>query len=509
MLEGVYAETGPISIGSSVRIEGGYRDAGATWMTGGDDTRIEVSGTRDGLLAPQTEMFNLSGKPGSAVVAVAGGLDVTLVDVEVAAVGQGSLLSSSRCTAVIQVAGSSLVLERTTVRMARLAAEDACVAGVFAVNGIGLDPRLSIYDSDIPGFAPEGIVAVPQGLELAGVAMTSGETLVVEGSTIAALTAPGLTFDPGDLSAAGLAVGSADYIELRRSDLLAVDQPADLRVFGSGVLTGAELRANVTIAADDSVFRTPTGGTQNNALVINSTPGGVNVANLVHITAIAGTDWDLSDAPALPFEGAALRIAGSIDVLHVVNSIFSYAGGASSSPSVRWTGIDLSARDELPTEFAFQGNIVSTPKTQWHPNAEGSLVFCRPRTVDEFANAYTQEELQHDVAYTCGGQVPDTSRWNTGQNIALTEAPDPSRSDLHLPLPWCAAFGIDGYPDGYASEALPQLSPPPLGSSGVVIGSLPYVVEAAEDRPGRSRDRSNREPAGAWLPLIEIDPPLP
>jgi hypothetical protein len=105
--------------------------------------------------------------------------------------------------------------------------------------------------------------------------------------------------------------------------------------------------------------------------------------------------------------------------------------------------------------------------------------------------------------------VPSSSRWNTSDNIALTEAPDPDRSDLDQRLPWCTAFGIDGYPDGYPSEALPGLTPPPLRSSGVALGSLPYVVQAPRDRAGRDRDRSSREAAGAWLPMIEISLPTP
>jgi hypothetical protein len=509
MLEGVYDETGPLSISASIRIEGGYRDTGSAWAQDGDPTRIEVTGTQDGLLAPRTEVFNVSNKPSSAVVAVAGGLDVTLADVEISAVGSGSLLASGRCTAVIQVAGSNLTLERTKVRMERSASTGACVGGVFAVVGIGLDPRLSIYDSQIPGFGQDGIVAIPQGLELAGVAVSGGETLVVQRSRIAGLTAPALTFEPGDLSAAGLAVRATDYVRLRRSDFLAVDTPRDLRVFGDGALAGAEIEANVGVEADDSVFRTPSGGARNNALEVKSTAGGIGTADFTHITAVAGSDWDLSEAPTLPFEGAAFRIAGSIDVLHIVNSVFSFAAGGSNTPSFRWTGIDISSRIGLPTELAFEGNIVSTPGFGLYPNAEGALVFCVSGGLNEFEGAFDESGLQSEVAFTCGGQVPDTTRWHIGANIALTEAPNPARTDLAQPLPWCTAVGINAYPDGYLTKALPALPPPPLVSSGIALGDRPYHVQAPSDRSGRLRNRENREPAGAWLPLIEIDLPEP
>jgi hypothetical protein len=224
---------------------------------------------------------------------------------------------------------------------------------------------------------------------------------------------------------------------------------------------------------------------------------------LVHITAIAGTDWDLTDAPTLPFEGAALKIAGTIDVLHIVNSVFSFAAGASNSVSVRYTGIDLSERDDLPIEFASQGNIISTPGFDLYPNAEGSLVYCAPRSVSEFGNAFTQDDLQVGIGYTCGGEVPDSSRWNTGSNIALTEAPNPARGDLGAMLPWCTGATADGY----LIAALEELPPPPLASSGMTLADAPYGTNAPADRGGRIRDPGNREAAGAWLPVPQIDPP--
>lgn len=501
MLEGVYAETGPVSITSSVRIEGGYRDAGATWVQDGGPTRIEVTGLRDGLLAPKPPTFNLTGKSAMAAVVLEEGLDATLADVEIAAVDPGGRLATDRCTAVLYADASDLRLERATVRMEINALSGACAAGIFVVEALGVRPDLAIYDSEIPGFAPPGIVAIPQGLEAAGVVFSIGGTLIIEGSTIAGVTAPALTFDPGSVTAlAGLAVSLADYIQLRRSDFLAIDEPADARVVSGGRLTGAGLRAAINISVDDSVFRTPTGGTVNNALVLDTRSAGADVANLVHITAVAGSDWDLSDNTLLPYEGAALRIAGSFEVVHVVNSILSFAAGAADNEFVRYTGLDLSGRTELPVEFAFQGNIISTPKFQWRPNAEASLVFCKPRSEGEFGNAYAERDLQLGIGYTCGGQVPDSSRWNTGSNLALVEAPDPGRGDLYEPLPWCAAFGIDDNPDGYASKALPELNSPPLGSSGVSLSTLPYVVQAPRDRGGALRNRTTREAAGAWLP---------
>lgn len=499
MLEGVYEESGPLLIGSSIRIEGGYRLNAGAWEPGGSATRIEVTGTQTGLLAPQTQWFNVRGQGADAAVAVAGGLDVSVIDVEIAAVGADDILPRTRCTAVLQVAGSSLVLERATVRMERPSSTLACVGGVFAVSGIGRDPRVSVSDSTVTGYGPPNLSAVPDGMELGGLVVQSADTLVVERSVVAGLSAPSLSFLPGDLSAVGLATRSVDVIQLRRSDFLAVDEPRNLRVLGAGRLTGAELQANVSIAADDSVFRTPTGGTNNNALDVKSTSGSLGTVNLVHVTAVAGEDWDLSRPTEEPFAGAALRLAGSIDVLHVVNSVLSFAAGASDAPSVRYAGVDISDRDTLPGEFAFQGNIVSTPSYQWRPNAEGALVYCLPGT-NEFANAYTQTDLQGGIGYTCGGEVPNTSLWNTGSNLALTEAPDPGRSDLGPGLPWCAAFGIDGNEDGYPSAALPELPAPPLGASGVSLGSLPYVVQAPRDRGGAMRDPSRREAAGAWLP---------
>jgi hypothetical protein len=189
-----------------------------------------------------------------------------------------------------------------------------------------------------------------------------------------------------------------------------------------------------------------------------------------------------------------------MDVVHVVNSILSFASGVTDTASVRYTGLDLSDRDTLPTEFAFQGNIISTPETDWRPDAEGSLVYCFPGAT-EFGNAYTEQDLQLGIGFTCGGSVPDSSRWNTGNNVALTEAPDPSRGDLGSVLPWCAAFGVDDEPHGVAAKALPELgSSPPLSTSGVALDSLPYVVEAPRDRGGSTRNPSVREPAGAWLP---------
>ncbi len=499
ILEGVYEETGPLLMGSSIRIEGGYQLNGGAWETGGELTRIEVTGTQTGLLAPQTQWFNVRGQGADAAVAVAGGLDVSLIDVEIAAVGAEDILPRTRCTAVIQVAGSRLALERTTVRMERPSSTLACVGGVFAVPGIGLDPRVSVFDSIVEGYGPPALSAVPDGMELGGLVVQGADTLVVERSVTAGLNAPSLSFLPGDLSAVGLATRAVDVIQLRQSDFLAVGEPRNLRVLGAGLLAGAELEATVSIAADDSVFRTPTGGTTNNALDVKSSSGGLGTVNLVHITAVAGEDWDLSQPSEEPFAGAALRLAGSVDVLHVVNSILSFAGGASDASSVRYTGVDISDRDVLPSEFAFQGNIVSTPSFQWRPNAEGALVYCLPGT-NEFANAYTQSDLQGGIGYTCGGEVPDTSLWNTGSNLALTEAPDPSRGDLGPGLPWCAAFGIDGNEDGVPSAALPELPSPPLGASGVTLGSLPYVVQAPRDRGGTLRDPNRREAAGAWLP---------
>jgi len=497
MAAGVYQEEGPLSITHSVRIEGGFD--GAVWTAGAGSTRIEVPDVNTGLLAPQSERFNRRGQGAHAAVAIAGGQDVTIVDVEIAAVG--STLPRTHCTGVIQVAGSDLVLQRATVRLERPSSTDACVGGVFAVPGIGLNPRVSIFDSDIVGYGYEGLSAVPDAMELAGVAAQGAEDVIVEGSVIAALNAPSLSFLPGDLSAAGLATSTADVIQLRGSDFLAIDEPRSVWILGSGALTGAELEAGVSIDVDDSVFQTPTGGSVNNALDVKSSPGGVGTVNLVHVTAVAGRDWDLSRAAHEPFAGAALRLAGSMDVVHVVNSILSFASGVTNTASARYTGVDISDRDTLPIEFAFQGNIISTPATGWRPNAEGSLVYCLPRTTSEFGNAYTEQDLQVGIGYTCGGSVPDSTRWNTGNNLALTEAPDPTRDDLGSALPWCAAFGIDDNPHGYAAKALPELgSSPPISASGVTLGSLPYVVEAPRDRGGSARNPSAREPAGAWLP---------
>ncbi len=504
LLEGTYAEAEMLAIdlpvGSFLRIEGGYRDTGSSWVPDGGTTRVEINGIGDGLLAPTTVSFNPDAKPAAAAVTVGGGGDLTFAHVTIAGVGAGGLLPGSDCTAVVHVAGSSLRLEHAGVAMERLAARNACVGAVFAVEGMSLEPKLRVSDSDIRGFSPPGIVAVPSGLQLSGAAIDDGDTLIVQDSQISGLTAS-LTFAPSDISSVGLAVGRTNHVRVQRTTLAAT-APSDLHCFGTGTFNGAELEAGVGIVVDDSVFRTPSGGTRNNALEIRALPGGLPSVEIVHATAIAGTDWDLSEPVALPFEGAGLKIAGAINALHIVNSVFSFAAGGSNDAAFRWTGVDLSEREGLHEALVFLGNVVSTPDHGLYTNAAGSLIGCTPDGTREFRGAFDASGLQSEVAFTCGGDVPDTTRWHVGQNMALTEAPNPARGDLRQPLPWCAGANEAGY----LLSALPLLPLPPLRLSGTTLAHAPVGTNAPADRGGDARNPDTREAAGAWLLVPTVDP---
>ncbi len=492
VLEGAYTETAAIRITTDLDIIGGFaRGTDGSFIPGTGTTTVSLTGTASGGAAPRTRLFNFSGggRAGRSGVIVATGADAFIAGIEWTL---NVLPSADGCYSAMHVFGA-LTLDRTLAETFVTAnAITPCVAGLMANVG----STLRISNSELRGFSAGAFAILPRDFDAAGVASQSSSIDLSDTTLTGVFRDPaGLSMAPANLSGLTARVNS-----LRASRVtMQATNPVPWRS-NVGSLAGMEATVRNTCVIDNSVFRGGNGGNDSYAITVHSSIGSLQALTLAHVTAVVGTNWPLTSGTAPDgYEGAAIRVSGSINEFVMANSILSFAGGARTT-GVRYTALDISGLNRPFTHVTSRGNVFSVPLlfdagTPYLPEADGSLIYC---SSTEFGRVLDESGLNGTLEYQC----PDTGGgstvgWDIGNNRALLRRPQSSSTDS-LVFPHVIAFDDDGKP----AEPRSGLSAPVniVRAAGVRLSTLTRAVSAPRDRGGVARSTSAASGAGAWIP---------
>ena len=487
LLAGDYVETNPIRVGSDLDLIGGFsREPDGTYVPDGDGMSfVQLTGVAGTGVAPRTRLFNNpSNRPARSAVLIEGGADVLIRGVSWSL---RTALTATECTAALHVFGT-LSLEQSDVETrATSAASRSCSAAIIASPGASL----RVTDVDARGFVADALVFAPTRFETAAIAM-QGDSLELTDTTLVGLSR-GIV--AGGLTAALASGVTASVGSLRATRITAQTVSPVTWVFGAGRIAGLDALVSDTCIVDDSVLRSAIGGDEAYGASVQPFTAPLDAITLAHVTAIVGADWPLVTTLPSGYVGAAVRVAGLVDELVLVNSVLSYAGGGRRS-GARYAALDLSGLTRAFTHVSARGNVFSLPLLT---DAGGevfagnirSLIYCQN---SEFGAFVDEADLNATYAFQCP-MSGSTVGWSVGNNRRLVRRPEATSVDRAM-FPHVAAFDADGVP--IPPEAGLMLPMEVLRSTDVALSSIPRFVSAPRDRAGTPRAGATNA-CGAWI----------
>ncbi len=407
--------------------------------------------------------------------------------------GLTAVPTDGACTAAVELEGSALDLQSVALAV-NLGAGGNCAAAVLGASVTGQALTFAARQSRISG--AEKTNPGDTAAQFAAVCLAGAQSVSLEDSTLTGLSAdPGATLRAR--SANGLVLTQANAVDVVRS----VIASASSGVRGvEGGQTGVLLREFVGRARlANSLVRTGRGSDSNVAISAGGLFGTGNLS-LFYVTALAGDDYDRTDALPLNHRSAPIALSGALGAVRILNSVLANGSGL-GDPALQKViagvdrGTDRMTAD--PLSFEMRGTAISFPSRD--PGEAEALAYCRPDGERFLGGIYDESGLNVAQFHRCYAIAAPSSYAASG-NLAFSGGP----GDIVGTTRPAARFDADGRPLPTA-PVLPATTPgtiaiDALRAVGVDLTTEPVAVSLTLTRDLGSTVRLRAPPgAGAWV----------